>query len=99
MGVNARTGVGSYEVDRFSDTWGAHESHIFPMALSIPRCRGDRGIKGVTRIIDIEQNGTGQLASLMREQAGIEITEKILKYDGRPFYPEELLEKLEGRKS
>ncbi|MEK7141284.1 MAG: 2-oxoacid:acceptor oxidoreductase subunit alpha [Patescibacteria group bacterium] len=71
----------------------------FPWLYPFPVVEAIAALKGVTRIIDIEQNGTGQLASLMREQAGIEITEKILKYDGRPFYPEELLEKLEGRKS
>lgn len=46
------------------------------------------------RIIDIEQNGMGQLALLIREHAGIEITEKLLKFDGRPFFPEEILQKL-----
>lgn len=42
------------------------------------------------RIIDVEQNGTGQLASLIREHTGIEIKEKILKFDGRPLYPDEI---------
>ncbi len=45
-----------------------------------------------TRIIDVEQNSTGQLASLIREHTGILIKEKVLKYDGRPFYPEEIVE-------
>ena len=42
------------------------------------------------RIIDVEQNGTGQLASLIREHTGIEIKEKILKFNGRPFFPDEI---------
>lgn len=46
------------------------------------------------RIIDVEQNATGQLASLIREHTGIEIKEKILKFDGRPFYPEDIVEKV-----
>ncbi len=45
------------------------------------------------RIIGVEQNATGQLASLIRENTGIEIKEKILKFDGRPFFPEEIAEK------
>lgn len=49
-------------------------------------------LAGPGRIIDVEQNATGQLASLIREHTGIEITEKILKYDGRPLYPEEIIE-------
>lgn len=51
-------------------------------------------LASVTRIIDVEQNATGQLASLIREHTGIRIQEKVLKYDGRPFYPEEIVEKV-----
>ena len=47
-----------------------------------------------SRIIDVEQNATGQLASLIREHTGIEIIEKLLKYDGRPWLPEEIAEKV-----
>jgi len=36
-------------------------------------------------IINIEQNATGQLASLIRENTGIEFKNNILKYDGRPI--------------
>jgi len=50
-----------------------------------------------TRLIDVEQNATGQLASLIREHTGILIKEKLLKYDGRPFYPEEIIERVEGK--
>ncbi|MFC1626794.1 2-oxoacid:acceptor oxidoreductase subunit alpha [Patescibacteria group bacterium] len=46
------------------------------------------------RVIDVEQNPSGQLASLIREHTGVLIEEKILKYDGRPFYPEEIVEKV-----
>ncbi len=51
-------------------------------------------LAGRKRIIDVEQNATGQLASLIREYTGIEITEKLLKYDGRPWFPEEILSKI-----
>lgn len=43
------------------------------------------------RTIIVEQNATAQLAALIREHTGREISEKILKYDGRPLFPEELL--------
>lgn len=45
-------------------------------------------------IVDVEANYGGQLASLIREKTGIEITDCFLKYDGRPFYPEEITEKI-----
>jgi len=47
-----------------------------------------------TRLIDVEQNATGQLASLIREHTGILIKDKLLKNDGRVWYPEEIVEKV-----
>lgn len=48
------------------------------------------------RVVDVEANYSGQLAGLIREKTGIEITDKFLKYDGRPFYPEEIIEKMKN---
>lgn len=42
----------------------------------------------------IENNFSGQLGGLIREKTGIDITEKLLKYDGRPIHPEEIIEKI-----
>ncbi|MBI3887975.1 hypothetical protein HY310_02810 [Candidatus Microgenomates bacterium] len=42
------------------------------------------------KIINIECNQGAQMASLIREKTGIEITENLLKYDGRPIFPEEI---------
>lgn len=41
----------------------------------------------------IELNYTSQLGGLIREHTGIEIHDKYLKYDGRPFMPEDIVEK------
>ena len=49
---------------------------------------------GRRKIICVEGNRGGQLASLIREKTGIEITEKILKYDSQPFDPEVLAEEI-----
>lgn len=45
-------------------------------------------------ILDVENNSTAQLAGLIREHTGIEIKEKLLKNDGRPTYPEEIISKV-----
>ena len=45
-------------------------------------------------IINIEQNATGQLADLIREQTGIVCTSSILKYDGRQISAEEIIERI-----
>jgi 2-oxoglutarate ferredoxin oxidoreductase subunit alpha len=49
-------------------------------------------LKGAKSVLHIENNFTAQLAGLIREKTGIEIEKKYLKYDGRPFYVEELSE-------
>ena len=41
----------------------------------------------------VENNQTAQMASVIRENTGIRIENRILKYDGRPFSPEELYTK------
>jgi len=50
--------------------------------------------KKARRIIDVEQNATAQLDSLIREEALMKSTHKILKYDGRPFSGEEVYKRL-----
>ncbi|MFV0412125.1 MAG: 2-oxoacid:acceptor oxidoreductase subunit alpha [Oscillospiraceae bacterium] len=43
------------------------------------------------QIINVEQNATGQLASLMREVALVGCTESLLKYDGRQISVDEIV--------
>lgn len=48
-------------------------------------------------LINVEQNATGQLADLIREQTGICFNSSILKYDGRQITGEEIAQRvLEG---
>ncbi len=51
------------------------------------------------RIVNVEQNATGQLALLLREQTGIVCTDSILKYDGRQISGEEIVQRLKEMKS
>lgn len=48
------------------------------------------------RIIDVEQNATAQLDSLMRENALLKCSHRILKFDGRPFSKDEIYDTLKG---
>jgi 2-oxoglutarate ferredoxin oxidoreductase subunit alpha len=50
-------------------------------------------LSGVEKIICVESNATGQLASLI-SRYGVNVDELILKYNGRPFKLEELLENI-----
>lgn len=51
---------------------------------------------GVKNIINIEQNYTGQLAKLIRQETGIYCNQSILKYDGRQITAEEIVERFKG---
>ena len=46
------------------------------------------------RIVNVEQNATGQLAGLIREVTGIQMDESVLKYDGRQISGEEIAARL-----
>ena len=52
-----------------------------------------KALLGVEKLIAVECNSTGQLADLAGLY-GIEIHDRILKYDGRPFSVEDLLREL-----
>ena len=68
---------------------------VQPVVLHpFPAAQMTGAFTGVTRIISVEENADGQLATLAREH-GIEAHGDILKYDGRPFTPSELLVRVE----
>lgn len=52
-------------------------------------------LRKAQKTIIVENNATSQFAKLIKLQTGIEIDEKVLKYNGLSFYVEELTEKLE----
>ena len=52
-----------------------------------------------TRIINVEQNATGQLAGLVREETGVSCTGSILKYDGRQISAEEIAARVQKEES
>jgi len=45
-------------------------------------------------VLLIENNSNGQLGNLIAQEIGIKIKNKLLKYDGRPFYREEIISEL-----
>lgn len=51
-------------------------------------------IKNAKKTLIIEGNKTGQFEGLLREHTGLSINNYFRKYDGRPFYPEEIAEKV-----
>ena len=51
-------------------------------------------LNNASHLLDIECNYSAQLAQLIRQRTGLEITDKLLKYDGRPFFVEEVIQKI-----
>ncbi|MBI4097316.1 MAG: 2-oxoacid:acceptor oxidoreductase subunit alpha [Candidatus Levybacteria bacterium] len=51
-------------------------------------------IKNTQKTLVIENNRQGQFEAIVREHTGITFTDHLRKYDGRPFYPEEIIDKV-----
>lgn len=47
--------------------------------------------KRAKRLVMVEGNATSQAERLIRQSTGLEFSERINRYDGRPFYPEDLV--------
>ncbi len=69
-----------------------HFSEIWPFPVSKAQ-KAFEVLKGAIGI-GVENNATGQFAWLLRAEAQIELPWKISKYDGRPFYSDELSEEV-----
>jgi len=63
-----------------------HYHDIWPF----PAARTEEVLANAKRVIDVENNYTGQFAQVIRMMTGINIPEKVLKYDGRPFAGDEI---------
>ena len=66
-----------------------HFEYIYPTPKNL-----DKFLKKFKKLILVEQNKTGQLGKLIRQETGIEIKDKILKYDSRPFWSDELVKEM-----
>lgn len=63
---------------------------VQPMVLSpFPAAQYDEAMRGVERVICVENNVTGQLVRLLQEH-GFGVDEAVRRYDGRAFSLEEL---------
>ncbi len=67
-----------------------HLSRLYPFPAEAIAKAMDK----VKTVIVIEGNAGGQLARLIRTETGREVDSKILKFDGRPFTPAYIVEKV-----
>ena len=67
-----------------------HLSQVWPF----PEKDVLRLLEGVKKVVTVENNAGAQLARLIRRQTGIKVTGSILKFDGRPFNLDFLMERI-----
>jgi len=75
---------------QLQDSAVIHFHHLYPLAK-------DKIIPLLTRskrYVLVENNSTGQLGKLLLQETGVEIAEKILRFDGRPLTVKEIINKL-----
>jgi len=48
-------------------------------------------LDGAGKVLLVEGNFSGQYGRLLRTETGIDLQEKLVKYDGEPFYPMEIV--------
>jgi 2-oxoglutarate ferredoxin oxidoreductase subunit alpha len=70
-----------------------HYTYMWPLKTEL----FEKLAKKAKRIILIEGNYTGQFGKLLTMETGIQIEEKMLKYDGRPFFYDEVVTALSGK--
>ncbi len=73
---------------------GKYAALIFGDVYPLPQKLLKEKAETAKTIINIEQNATGQLGDLIREQAGIVCDYSILKYDGRQISSDEIADRI-----
>lgn len=69
----------------------------FPQVWPFPGQEASALLKGKKNIFTVENNAAGQLARLLMRETGIKVNRSILRYDGRPFNLDYLLERIKER--
>ncbi|VVB76196.1 2-oxoglutarate synthase subunit KorA [Candidatus Tiddalikarchaeum anstoanum] len=92
-------------------SWGSNKGIILEALKSLKNCKliqvkilhpfpGAELAKkvGRSKIIIVEQNGTSQLGQLIKQNTSLKISDYLLKYDGRAFTPEEIINHMRRKK-
>jgi len=64
--------------------------YLWPLAKEFT----EKVLSNPKNVLLIENNSNGQLGNLIAQETGIKLTNKLLKYDGRPFFREEITKAL-----
>ena len=67
-----------------------------PCLLPFPAEKFRQLAEQASKLVMVEGNQSGQGESLIRQETGVEMDDYIRRYDGRPFYAEDLLQYLQS---
>jgi 2-oxoglutarate ferredoxin oxidoreductase subunit alpha len=67
-----------------------HISEIWPFPAKAVSLALDKGAESIV----IENNATAQMANLIRRETGYKVNATILKSDGRPFSPQDIVDRM-----
>ncbi len=70
-----------------------HLSELWPF----PKNAVAKALQGSKKLVGVEGNATGQLNRLLRQETGLAADHLAVRYDGRPFTPEYILQELKGQ--
>lgn len=70
------------------DVAGLHFAQVYPLPEKAKKLFARK------KTVVMENNFAGQFAELLKQEYNIKVSEKLLKYDGNPFYAEEVVERL-----
>ena len=68
----------------------------FPSVWPLDATRAGNILRKRERVVGVETNYSGQFCDLLASRTGIIISDRILKYDGRPMSPNYIIRLLEG---
>jgi len=79
------------EAMRMLDKEGIKTNYLQVIFVSpFPVKKVEDVIKKANKTVIVENNKTAQMAGIIKENTGLDVDHKVLKYDGRPFSPEEI---------
>lgn len=67
-----------------------HITHAWPLPVESLK----KQLLSSPKTLLLEGNSHGQMGQLIREQTGHHIENRYLRYDGRPFYPDDVMQKI-----
>ncbi|OIO45055.1 MAG: hypothetical protein AUJ41_01315 [Candidatus Pacebacteria bacterium CG1_02_43_31] len=69
-----------------------HYEYVYPLKIGVFQ----NFAKNAKKLVLIENNATGQLGNLITSKTGVLFKNRLMKFDGRPFFLEDIIEYIES---